>query len=242
MNCYYCEKEQYDVIGTKNGCTIVKCQSCGFYYMTPHPTEEQMKNVYDLYDGNERNLKNVSWKLKRFKRKLWFLVKFMKGKDFLDIGCNIGFGAEAARSYGLNATGIDVSPDAIQHAKRLFPDNNYYNMTSTGLAEQGKKFDLILCCEVIEHLTDVHGFMKSIKKLLKKDGLLYLTTPDAGHFRVPKNFLAWKEVQPPEHIGFFNKKLIKNLFDEYQLKILFFHPMFKPNLRVFARNTNQETN
>lgn len=236
MTCYYCNTRHCDIIGTKHGCTIVKCRSCGFYYMTPYPTDEQMQMVYGVYDGNLRNLKNIHWKVQRFKRKLWLLTKFMRGKEFLDIGCNIGFGAEAARSYGLNATGIDLSPDAIDHAKKLFPDNQYYHMTSTQLAEQGNTFDLILCCEVIEHLTDVHGFMASIKRLLKKDGLVYLTTPDAGHFRVPENFMDWKEVQPPEHIGFFNKKLIKNLFDEYQLNILFFHPMLKPNLRVFARN------
>jgi len=40
-----------------------------------------------------------------------------------------------------------------------------------------KKYDTILCFEVIEHVMNPLLFLEQLKKLLKKDGIIYLSTP-----------------------------------------------------------------
>jgi len=71
--------------------------------------------------------------------------------------------------------------------------------------------------------------------LLKKGGVLYLTTPDAGHFATPHRLEAWKEIMPPEHIVYFTRRGIKALFEKHGLKAKKFFFTLKPSLRVLAQ-------
>lgn len=242
MGCTICSSENYFEVGTKNRCRIVRCASCGFYYLDPLPTVEKVDEIYGEYWANHKNIGNAKRKIGRFKRKIWPLTKLTSGREFLDIGCNIGFAVEAARRLGCSATGIDLSSEAIAIATDLFPANRFFNVSSQDFVSTGKSFDIIVCSEVIEHLTEVHSFMHSIRCLLKQGGFLYLTTPDAGHFRVPNNFLSWDAVIPPEHTGFFTKKIIKQLFAEHGLRVVYFQPMLKPNIRVVARRVSTVCN
>ena len=50
---------------------------------------------------------------------------------------------------------------------------------------KNKKFDIILCMEVIEHVDNVKLFIKSCAKLLKKNGIIFFSTIN----RNPKSFL-----------------------------------------------------
>jgi hypothetical protein len=52
---------------------------------------------------------------------------------------------------------------------------------------------------------------------------------------VPKDFPAWKEVIPPEHVSFFNIESLRRLFREYDLEIVSKQLLWKPSLRVLAR-------
>jgi hypothetical protein len=77
--------------------------------------------------------------------------------------------------------------------------------------------------------------MAALKSLLKVGGVLWLTTPDAGHFRVPKDFPTWKEVIPPEHVNYFNLQSLTRLLRQYDIEILKKQRLWKPSLRVLAR-------
>lgn len=84
-------------------------------------------------------------------------------------------------------------------------------------------------------MPEVHSFMAALRSLMKIGAVLWLTTPDADHFRVPKNFPQWKEVIPPEHISYFNLKSLRRLFSGYGIEILRRKYELKPSLRIMAR-------
>ncbi len=168
------------------------------------------------------------------------LCAWLRGNDILDIGCNTGFAVEAARRLGCESVGIDLSHEATNCAARLFPENQYHTATAIEFAATGRKFEIICCSEVIEHLPRVRPFMGAISQMLLPAGILYLTTPDAGHFRVPRQFVDWSGVTPPEHTCYFNKSVLRRLFGEYGLDILFSYPMLKASLRVVARKRQAE--
>lgn len=163
------------------------------------------------------------------------LLFLTKGRSFLDVGCNTGFAVEAARLLGCEATGIDLSDEAIDIAKKSYENCHFFNVTIEEFAKTDKQYDIISCAEVIEHVTDAHSFLNTVQSLLKTGGVLYLTTPDAGHFRVPKKFLEWNDVSPPQHTMLFTKKNIKNLMNKHGLDVLYFQPMLKPNIRLVAK-------
>ena len=82
---------------------------------------------------------------------------------------------------------------------------------------------------------EIHDFAAALRSLMKVGGVLWLTTPDAGHFRVPKQFLEWKEVIPPEHLCFYNIESLRRLLGEYDIEILKAQWLWKPSLRILAR-------
>ena len=97
----------------------------------------------------------------------------------LDIGCGGGLLSEPMCKLGAKVTGIDATRKNINiakiHAKKNKLKINYVT-TSPEKLKIKNKFDIILCLEVIEHVSDVNYFIKSCAKLLKKNGLMFVAT------------------------------------------------------------------
>ena len=235
MACPVCRQERLSPLGEKNGFPLVYCLGCTQRFVHPMPSQRIIDDYYARYWLNEKNIRNGDLKVRRLKRILRPFLRHAPGKRFLDIGCNTGFGVEAARRLGCSASGVDVSGEAIEIAQRLYPQNRFVAGTAQSFAAHGEAFDAILCREVIEHMPEVHSFMAALRSLLKVGGVLWLTTPDAGHFRVPKDFPEWKEVIPPEHISFYNIVSLRRLLRGYGMEIEKKQLLWKPSLRVRAR-------
>ncbi len=235
MGCPVCRGADFLPLGEKNGFPVVQCRACTHRFIHPMPSQKVIDDYYARYWINAKNIRNGERKIRKLKRILRRALRRAKGKRFLDIGCNTGFGVEAARQLGFRATGVDLSGEAIEIAASLYPQNRFVAGTAQNFAKNGEEFDAILCREVVEHMPEVHSFMVALKSLLKPGGILWLTTPDAGHFRVPKNFPEWKEVIPPEHLSYFNRQSLERLLGEYGIEILKKQLIWKQSLRVLAR-------
>lgn len=106
----------------------------------------------------------------------------LDGLNILDIGCGGGLLAEPLARLGADVTGIDAGEEAIMaaqhHANSSNLDIDYQAITAESLAETGAGFDIIIASEVIEHVTDRPGFLATMARFGKKDGLsmVILTT------------------------------------------------------------------
>ena len=98
-----------------------------------------------------------------------------------------------------------------------------------------KKYDFIYSSEVIEHVSDVNLYMRTLAHLIKKGGYTYITTPDIGHPKVPQNILDWDVFWPPIHVQHFNKKTVRILFEKYGFKIIKFYKNKKPGLIFLSK-------
>ena len=102
-------------------------------------------------------------------------------KNILDVGCGGGILAESMARLGGNVTGIDQSEIAIKIAKLHAKENNLnidYKLLNIEdfLKKNSKKFDVITCLEMIEHVPDPASIITSCAKKLKKNGRLYVST------------------------------------------------------------------
>ena len=201
------------------------------------PSDEQLAAFYADYSKTTKYSKRLRKKVFTARYKLKKARRHLTGnnRSFLDIGCNLGAVCEAARREGFDATGIDVDEPTIQRASELFPECRFENLTSYELARRGDKFDLVFCIEVIEHVPQTHDFVQSFRDVMNKGGVLYLTTPDAGHRRVPKEITQWSAVIPPEHIMLFKRSNIAWLLEQHSFEVIRFRPCHRANLRVIAR-------
>ena len=120
----------------------------------------------------------------------WWAAAIARGKDVLDAGCGVGYGIGILASCGAKSiTGIDVSAEAVEEATAGFGAQAEAVVEGT-LAElpfDDASFDLVLCFEVIEHLEDADKALGELRRVLRPDGVLIVSTPN------PDVYLAGNE-------------------------------------------------
>ncbi len=174
-------------------------------------------------------------KLKRNARRIKYLMRFCKGGKFLDIGCNGGFMVEIARRNGFETWGIDIDAVSVEYARGKFPGSRFLIGPVQEWEPEAPRFDLIHCSEVIEHVPDPHVMMAAIAKLLKPGAHAFITTPDLGHWRRPRNLVDWDGFDPPDHCIYFRETGLVRLAAEYGLQKVHRRLCLKPGLQVMFR-------
>ncbi len=219
-------------IGHKNGYSLLKCPSCGTITVDPFPTVEQLIAFYQSYQGSTDYQSKKDKKIRRASRRLKRLARLAPGKKFLDVGCNYGFTVKAALDLGLGAHGIDIDGTAVAAITDMFGAQYF---TVIPVQDYTGKADMVYTSEVIEHVPDPDGFVEAIARILNTNGVLYLTTPDGGHWNKPKDFTQWTDCMPPEHITYFTRKGIRHLLEKHGLQVEKFFFNWKPGIRLIAR-------
>lgn len=105
--------------------------------------------------------------------------RWCAGARVLDIACGTGYGAEILRNAGARSViSIDRSTAALRFAQTRYfliascADAHYLPLTA-------ESFDVVVSLETIEHLDDVPKFLLECFRVLKGDGFLLLSTPNA---------------------------------------------------------------
>ena len=121
-------------------------------------------------------------KMKRVMR-LNFLRKSLEKQsgEVLIIGCG-SKGEMSILNRKCEGVGIDLSQTAIEKTKKDFPQFQYYVCDACNLPLPNSKFNCVVCSETIEHVENPQKLLKEVKRVLRKDGILVLTTP---------NWLSW---------------------------------------------------
>lgn len=102
----------------------------------------------------------------------------LQGARVLDVGCGGGILCEAMALCGAEVTGIDAEAEAIRiaalHASEKGLSIQYQATPIEEFDAEG--FDIITCMEMLEHVHNPEQVIQHCKRLLKPDGILYLST------------------------------------------------------------------
>ncbi|WMY75901.1 class I SAM-dependent methyltransferase [Buttiauxella selenatireducens] len=127
-------------------------------------------NTFDKY-GSKNPI--VRWMMSGFDSSLEKFVAQANPKTIHEVGCGEGFWVNKWNENGLKAVGSDFSHDVISIAKenalskKLTPE--VFNIKSIyDLTPETDSADLIVCCEVMEHLEDPERAMKILQSLVDK--------------------------------------------------------------------------
>jgi 2-polyprenyl-6-hydroxyphenyl methylase/3-demethylubiquinone-9 3-methyltransferase len=104
----------------------------------------------------------------------------LAGLAILDIGCGAGLLSEPLARLGAEVTGIDPAPGNIEiarrHAEETGASTTYRATSLEAIAAEDKRFDAVLAMEVVEHVREVRGFVKTACGLVKPGGLFAAST------------------------------------------------------------------
>lgn len=210
---------------------LVKCQNCDLVFLNPRPRPNQIAQYYlpERYWGGEDISKpswesiTEKWRKERDKRygRLYqeILRRFPKPARILDIGCGTGGFLTAFKEREWQVLGTEVSPWAAFFSKKTygFPVR-IGDFLKVNLS--GKKFEVAVFNNVLEHLFWPRETLMKISKILVGNGLLVVTVPNIKSLGFKLFEKEWYPIQPPRHLYHFSPKTIRALFKKTSFKVL----------------------
>lgn len=138
-------------------------------------------------------------------------LKVAKGRT-LDIGCQHGGYSYNLREQGCDVTAIDISLSYIKKAKKRVQNVDYSQADAGSLPFKDSVFDTVILSEVLEHVADPEVVVKEVFRILKNNGIVYVTVP--GYVD-----------DSDEHVRLLTKRKLVKLFHNYSIK-------FKDNINA----------
>jgi len=124
---------------------------------------------------HQMNTLRVGWVSRRIRAQLG-----SGALPVLDLGCGGGIATEALARAGFAMQGIDASAEAIgvarAHAAEGGQEIGYRDGLAGDLAAQGARFAAVTALEIIEHVPDQAEFVHTLARLLRPDGVLFIST------------------------------------------------------------------
>jgi 2-polyprenyl-3-methyl-5-hydroxy-6-metoxy-1,4-benzoquinol methylase len=140
-------------------------------------------------------------------------------KNVLDVGCAMGgYGKSLKRERpDIVITGVEINPLMAEFARC------HYDEVITSHIEDANfpdNFEHINCGDILEHLQDPWEMLKRFHDLLRPDGFLVLSVPNAGHWSVVRDLLQGKFEYIPvgllciSHLRWFTQTSIRKAIEE----------------------------
>lgn len=156
---------------------------------------KKIKKEYDLlhkkrFEERIRNSDgNVRFVLKDKMNTEWHKIvqsflesNSIKNKSVLEIGCGYGSLSVYLSKLGGKVTGVDISSEAIKISKKnamLFNQKiKYLESNAINLPFKDNSFDLVVCCDTLEHIPDYNKAIDEIIRVSKSSGKIIITTPN----------------------------------------------------------------
>lgn len=222
VNCNLCGSDDNRLLYVKedplcdnSAFNIVQCKKCGLVYVNPrHNLEASSKRytqrwfeggAYTDYMGAEKQIKN------KFRRKIKIMEKYKKGGRLLDVGCAAGFFLEVAKENGWDVCGVEISEYASNYARERGLNVFTGDLTETTLPDE--YFDVITMWEVIANLTDPHRNLIEAHRILKKDGLIIISTGDISSIFAKFRGINWQILSPGGHLYYFSSETLRKMLE-----------------------------
>jgi 2-polyprenyl-3-methyl-5-hydroxy-6-metoxy-1,4-benzoquinol methylase len=240
--CPACENVAFQMRFIKNSRRFWRCRSCGLEKIHPLPTLEDLRKYYDeSYSAGMYKTFVAAAEMKRLTAGKRFedIRPQVRPGRWLDVGCSNGVFVRAARERGMDAEGIDLSRVATDSGRR---EGLPLHCSTLEDFDPGYRYDTVTAFDILEHVLDPLGFMRSIRRLLAPDGRVVLTLPDAASLSCRLMGPRWYFYIPEEHLHYFHPASLANLLRRAGFRIQRCARAYKPLNFSYALTQFEEYN
>lgn len=237
--------------------TIRNSNEIGWFKIMHKVSEE----IYRRIDNNIYNTESADWwhsdsalhlmrtffnpvRVGYTKKKLFELLNINpKGKFSLEVGCGGGVFCEEIAKMGFITTGIDPSEPSLKIARRHGQDNQlqirYQKAMGEALPFRDNSFDVVFCCDVLEHVRDLPKVISEIARVLKPGGVFLYNTFNRTYIsklaaiKILQEWKRWALLPPNIHVWemFIKPTELQSLLQLNQLDWKE-HRGIKPNISI----------
>lgn len=196
----------------QRGYAVYRCRSCGFEFVAPTPTTEELAAYYDR--SYTVPLERYAAAGARNAARIADLERLCPGRGrLLEFGASYGHSLALARDQGWDVTGVELSPTASGYAATHF-GLVVHNCDLADAPLAASSFDAIVGWHVLEHVRNPKDQLLHLARLLKADGVLALRVPNIESFGARACGEWWPWMCPPSHLWFFSRETLPRLLRE----------------------------
>jgi SAM-dependent methyltransferase len=192
---------------------------------------------YDEGWGYWDDMKQYGPMSRHTRRLIWNMIDDLQFRSVLDVGCGQGSPLQeiAIRRPGVELAGIDISPHAVELARKRMPTASFSVLDLTR-ETLDRKFDLIICTDVLEHIPEDRAAIRNMREMCNRwclvstiQGHMRSYEKHVGHVR---NYKRGELRRKLEQGGFVVRRQIDWGFPLYS-------PLYREVLRFFPPSATQ---
>ena len=151
-------------------------------------------------------------------------LPLVKDKIILDIASGSGYGTHFLASSAREAYGVEIDQAAVDYSREHYPESNLHFMQGSveNIPLEDHSVDVVVSFETIEHVSAELQIrmMEEIRRVLKDDGILFISSPDKYHYSEERNYVN------PFHVHELYSAEFKALLGNYFSHIKFAGQLF----------------
>ena len=114
-----------------------------------------------------------------------FASRWVDGKQVLDLACGEGYGSALLARRASRVTGVDISQQAIDHARRAYAslaNAEFIAGSCVKIPAPDASFDVAVSFETLEHIAEQEAFLAELARVLKPEGVLIVSCPNKAEY------------------------------------------------------------
>jgi 2-polyprenyl-3-methyl-5-hydroxy-6-metoxy-1,4-benzoquinol methylase len=237
-HCPACESDAISPAAVEkfDGCffRIARCRRCGALFTSYRETDRNVDyREFDEEAFNRKYLPILQGTRTHDRHENYLEItavvkKYLPSGRLLDVGCHGGWLLSYLKSVNLwELYGLEPSPFLARLTSERLGIKVYNEVLGTGVLENGR-FDFVTLTDVLEHLMDPRGALRTVRDSLKAGGSVLIKVPNA-------DFIVWKYrlrgllgflfesediFDAKEHYVLFSRKALKVLLSANGFRIL----------------------
>lgn len=228
--CPACGSEKNRKAFRKYTLDYVRCLECQTIYINPRPTADILNKYYttsETYAYWNKYIFPASESMRRkhiFRPRVKLVAelcnRYVPGaRSLLEVGAGFGTFCEEIRKFNLfkRIVAVESTPDLAQTCRRKgieVIENQFEKIEF-----KGERFDVVVSFETIEHLFSPVKFVRKCRKILKNNGFLIVTCPNAKGFDISVLQSISNSVDT-EHLNYFNPLSLSRLFTSCGFEVI----------------------
>lgn len=215
LHCIVCGHDELIPLDRYKSAHLSKCLNCNLVFSTTKPTTEEIELLQKNIKSKDRITKDA---YKRYSYILDRFENFRKNNRLLDLDCDHGEFLEMAKERGWKVFGTSDTEESFTACSEKGLDMYLGSLNLEHFEEN--YFDVICARNILEHIIDPNKELSKINTILRKGGVLYVTTPNFNSYLRYRLKEKYSIISYPLRLVYYTRKSFKRLFKQNGFKSL----------------------
>jgi SAM-dependent methyltransferase len=227
--CVACNSGDITLEFLKHGFEYSGCNTCGTLFQNPRPALKQFEAFYRDSESSRYWAEVFFPAVAETRRDKIFRPRVEKlmqlcdetGNDvqrLIDVGAGYGIFLDEWRKYSPRTHLVAIEPSAALAAQCRAKGFEVTENIVENVTSYDNFADLVVCFEVLEHVFEPLSFVRTLAKLTRPGGTVFVSTLCVDGFDLQMLWEKSNQISPPHHINFLSVAGFKRLFERAGLE------------------------